>query len=310
MEELMASGAGARTADGPTVLHTRRFITYHGDRFTDRSVILEDRRGRVKGVFPAAVSPASDEVIFSHPGLTYGGVVHDGTVRGASMIEALQQIAEHYRLLGYRRLRYKAVPAIYHSVPAEDDLYALFRLGGRRYRSDLSATIDLTRRGKPTHGRMSSRKTAEAAAVCTEDNWDAVTEFWAILETNLAQRHGASPVHSLREIRLLHDRFPDEIHLIVARTGGLLAGGGLVFAAGPTLHLQYTATTPEGRAACVTDPLIERAVEFAAERRLQYFDFGISTVEEGRSLDEGLYKFKLSFGAGSVVYDQYELDLE
>ena len=185
-------------------LHSRRFLSYHGDRFVDRSISLEDLRGRVKGVFPAAVSPNSPEMIVSHPGLTYGGLVHDGSIRGASMIAALQEISDHYRRLGYTRLRYKVVPAIYHRVPAEDDLYTLFRLNAHRYRSDLSATIDLYRRGKVDHGRKYSRNVAEAAGISVDSSWGEIAGFWSILEVNLAQRRNTSPVHSLEEIQLLH----------------------------------------------------------------------------------------------------------
>src|SRR5437016_6175838 len=69
-----------------TFLHTRRFISYHGDRFLDRSLVLENCRKGIVGVFPAAEVPAEPQMIISHPGLSYGGVVHDGSVRGASMI--------------------------------------------------------------------------------------------------------------------------------------------------------------------------------------------------------------------------------
>ncbi len=298
-----------RSCNG-TFLHTRRFLAYHGDRFADRSLGLYDRRGRLTGVFPAAVSPADPETIVSHPGLTYGGLVHDGSVRGASMIAAFREIAEHYRRLGYRRLRYKAVPAIYHSIPANDDLYALFRLGARHDRSDLSATIGLSVRGRVSQQRIRSRKVAAAKGVSTDENWDDVEEFWGILAANLAQRHSTSPVHSASEIQLLHDRFPDEIILITARVGRELAGGTVLFAAGPVLHMQYTATTDQGRAACVTDPVMERGIELARRGGYRYFDFGISTHSEGWFLDEGLYHFKISFGAGGATYDHYELDLK
>lgn len=297
-----------RSCNG-TFLHTRRFLSYHGDRFLDRSMVLEDRRGQVTGVFPAAVFPACPEMIVSHPGLSYGGLVHDGSVRGESMIAALREIMDHYRRLGYSRLRYKAVPALYHLVPADDDLYALFRLEGRRYRSDLSAAIDLSHRGRVTQRRIRSRRTAEAAGVSTEESWDEISGFWKILEANLAQRHDTAPVHSLREIRLLHDLFPDEIVLIVARADGILAGGTVLFAAGPVLHMQYAATTDQGRAACVTDLVMERAIDLARRRGHRFFDFGVSTPNEGWCLDEGLYEFKISFGAGGAVYDHYELDL-
>jgi hypothetical protein len=292
-----------------TFLHTRRFISYHADRFRDRSLILEDHRGRVVGVFPAAESPTAPQMVISHPGLTYGGIVHDGSVHGASMLGALGDIAEHYRRLGYQKLRYKAVPAIYHSRPAEDDLYALFRLGARRYRSDLSVAIDLANRGRVTQRRVRSRKRALAAGVQTQENWAEIAGFWRVLEQNLADRHGVTPVHSLAEIQMLHDRFPGDILLIVARIGSKLVGGAVMFAAGPVMHMQYTATTERGREALATDLIMEHAIELGAKRAYRFFDFGVCTNNEGQSLDQDLYRFKASFGAGGVIYDHYELDL-
>lgn len=297
-----------RSCNG-TFLHTRRFLSYHGDRFLDRSVVLEDRRGKISAVFPAAVSPACPEMIVSHPGLTYGGLVHDGSVHGASMMAALSEITDHYRRLGYSRLRYKAVPWVYQSAPAQDDLHALFRLDGRRFRSDLSAAIDLSHRGRVTQRRIRSRRTAEAAGVSTDESWDEIGGFWDILEANLARRHATAPVHSLAEMRLLHDLFPDDIILVAARADGLLAGGAVLLSAGPVLHMQYTATTEHGRAVCVTDLVMERAIDIARRRGHRFFDFGVSTPDGGWCLDDGLYEFKISFGAGGVVQDQYELDL-
>lgn len=297
-----------RSCNG-TFLHSRRFLSYHGTRFRDRSLLLQDRRGAVAGVFPAAESPEDDQLVVSHPGLSYGGVVHDGSIRGASMIGALEGISQHYRNLGYRKLRYKPVPAIYHSTPAQDDIYALFRLGARRYRSDLSATIDLSGRGRVSGRRERSRRRALAQGVFCQENWDEVTAFWRVLEQNLARRHGVSPVHSLAEIRTLHDRFPEDIMLIVAWIGGDLAGGTVLFAAGPVLHMQYTATTERGRDASATDLVMEHAIELAAKRGCRFFDFGVSSIDEGRALNQDLYRFKVSFGAGGVVYEHYELDL-
>jgi hypothetical protein len=298
----------ARSWNG-TFLHQRQFVSYHGDRFRDRSLLLEDRRGRLAGVFPAAEAPGDPELIVSHPGLTYGGVLHDGSLRGAAMLDALARIAGHYREAGYRRLRYKAVPGIYHTSPAEDDLYALFRAGARRYRSDLSAAIDLAGRGPVTQRRLRSRRRAEAAGVVTQESWDDIAAFWRILEQNLARRHGAAPVHSLAEIELLHDRFPAQILLVAAKISGVPVGGTVLFAAGPVLHMQYSATSEDGRASCATDLVMEHAIELAAKRGCRYFDFGTCTLDEGRSLGEDLYQFKASFGAGGIVYDHYELDL-
>ena len=126
---------------------------------------------------------------------------------------------------------------------------------------------------------------------------------------NLATRHGARPVHSLDEISLLHERFPDKIVLVTATVGGALAGGALLFAMGPVLRMQYTATGPGGRAASATDPVIEHAIQLACQRGCAFFDFGGCTRDEGRDLSQDLYYFKASFGGGGVVYEQFEYDL-
>jgi Acetyltransferase (GNAT) domain len=298
----------ARASNG-TFMHTRRFISYHGDRFRDRSLVFENRRGGIVGVFPAAENPANPEMIISHPGLSYGGLVHDGSVRGASMIDALDAIANHYRSLGYRRLRYKAVPYIYHTVPTEDDVYALFRLGARRYQSDLSATVDVGCRGRVTQRRLRSRKRAVSEGVSIQEDWDEIEGFWRMLQQNLARRHGASPVHSLSEIQTLHERFPNDILLITAKMDADLVGGIVLFSSQRVLRVQYSATTEQGRAAFASDPVMEKGIEVASKRGCRYFDFGLCTVEGGRELNQGLYHFKVSFGGGGVVYDHYELEL-
>jgi hypothetical protein len=298
----------ARSGNG-TMLHTRRFISYHGDRFRDRSLLLENRRGRIVGVLPAAEDRADPQVVVSHPGLSYGGLVHDGSIHGASVLDAIAEIAAYYGGLGCRLLRYKAVPSIYHSVPAEDDLYALFRLGARRYRCDLSATIDVSHRGRVSQRRERSKKRALAAGVSIEETWADIRDFWRILEQNLASRHGVSPVHSADEIGLLHDRFPGTITLVVAKVCDALVGGAVFFVTNQVLHMQYTATTDEGRAISATDLIMERGIDLARERGCRFFDFGVSMRDGGPDLDDQLYEFKVSFGAGGTTQDHYELDL-
>src|SRR3954452_17632847 len=115
-----------------TFLHRRRFLSYHGDRLKDSSATVRDDRDRLVGVLPAAVDPQDEERVTSHPGATYGGLVHAGELSGARAIEALTLVGQHYAAAGFHTLRYKPVPVIYHRVPSADDLYALFRLDARR----------------------------------------------------------------------------------------------------------------------------------------------------------------------------------
>lgn len=288
-----------------TFLHTRRFLSYHGTRFVDRSLIIV-KDGRWLGLFPAAVQAGG---VCSHPGATYGGVVHAGGLQGELMIRALEAIADHCRREGASKLLYKAVPTIYHRIPAEDDLYALFRLGAKRVRCDLSSTIDLANRRRPAERRRRGQRRALAAGVRVSEAPAALGEFWMVVESNLASRHDARPVHSLPEISRLVELFPESIRLLVARIGERVVAGTLLFVTATAVHAQYIAATGEGLTLSALDAVFTAAIDLAGEAGCRWFDFGTSNEQEGRYLNEGLYTFKSEFGGGGKVYETYELEL-
>lgn len=293
-----------------TFLHQRRFLAYHGERFQDLSLVVEDDRGRVVGVFPAALDPGRSDTVVSHPGLTYGGVVHKGAVQGAAMLEVLQDICRVYREMNLRYLRYKVVPYIYHVVPSADDLYALFRLGAVRYRCDLTAAIDLDSRRKPSKLRLRDLGRARKAGVRVAFGVRYLEPFWAVLEENLRTKHNTQPVHTLEEITLLQSRFPEQIGCIVGTIGCEVVAGVILFHSPRVAHVQYSASNAAGNSVGASTMVVDYAIGKSADLGARYFDFGISTEQEGRILNEGLYWFKTSFGAGGVVQEFYEVELE
>ena len=189
-------------------------------------------------------------------------------------------------------------------------MHALYRLGASQSSCDLAAVINLAARGRVAASRRQRRRRAEAAGVQVDEGWKDATAYWQVLEANLGRRHGATPTHSLAEIDYLHDRFPKEIILITAKIGDDLVGGNLFTAEGPVLQVRYTATTEAGRDACATDLVVERGIALAGELGCRYFSFGTSTLDAGRELNAPQYDFKVSFGAGGVTHDAYELSLE
>jgi lipid II:glycine glycyltransferase (peptidoglycan interpeptide bridge formation enzyme) len=74
-------------------------------------------------------------------------------------------------------------------------------------------------------------------------------------------------------------------------------------------HSQYIASTPYGRKNSSLDAIFSVAMSMAREEGALYFDFGISTEQNGALLNSGLYTFKSEFGAGGCTYDQYEVSL-
>ena len=303
--------AGAINA---TFLHTRRFLSYHGERFADRSLVIEDDAGRWLGVLPAAADPGDDRVVVSHPGITYGGVLHQGVLRGEAMLDAFAAAALHWREdHGARVLRYKAVPRIYHRAPAEDDLYALFRLDATRTRCDLSSTVDLVA-SLPlpaSDRRRRTLKKARAAGLALEEGGpELARELWPVIEAVLSARHGTRPVHTLAEIESLIERFPQAIRVAVARHEKRVVAGTVLFISGETTHTQYLASDETGHALGALDLVIDAQLGVARERGARWFDFGISNENQGRTLNHGLHRYKSEFGAGGTVHEFFELALE
>lgn len=292
-----------------TFLHSRKFLSYHGDRFVDRSALLLDD-GQIAGVFAAAEDPNDDSVVVSHPGLSYGAVLHTGGLRGDHMVEALDLLKAHYRALGYARLVYKAVPRIYQASPADDDLYALFRHGAHKYRVDLSTSIQLSNPGQRSSRRKRGLKKAAKSGLHVSEGSNLLGGFWKILAENLASKHAASPVHSVEEIELLASWFPNNIRCVCALQDQEALAGVVLFDTATCTHAQYIAANDAGRQASALDLVFDHCIEQAKQSGKTWFDFGISTESGGAALNANLYRFKTEFGGGGVTHDFYRLELD
>ena len=200
------------------------------------------------------------------------------------------------------------MPHIYHRAPAEEDLYALFRQEATLVARGVSAAIANDNTLPMQELRRRGAKRAAASNVTYEES-GALRDFWAILEEVLAGRHGCKPVHTVEEMERLVAAFPNNIRLFVAKVDGRVVAGTLIYETEQVAHAQYIATSAEGRSVGALDGLFCHLIaEVFAEKK--YFDFGISTEQGGRYLNEGLAFQKEGFGARAVVYDVYKLKIE
>lgn len=287
-----------------TFLHTRRFLSYHRNRFKDESVLLFNGR-TLLGVLPAARSVSEPDLVVSHPGLTFGGLIHRGTVAGNVMVDALAALCAYYAERNYSALLYKPVPHQYTSAPAQDDLYGLFRLGAQRVRCDLSSTIDLSARREASVRRRRSLKKARQSVIVGPGT--GVAELYTVLADNLWSRYGAKPVHQLCELEQLMKLFPEEIQIRVARAGSEIIAGIILFNSARVWRAQYIASSIRGYELCALDAVFESSIEEACESGARYFDFGTSNEDCGQILNDGLYRFKSEFGGGGIAHEFYRL---
>ena len=287
----------------PHFLFLRDYMDYHADRFEDASLLLYDG-SRLGALLPAN---RDGDIVRSHGGLTFGGLVTDDSMTAHRMLTAFDAALDQQRETGAHTLVYAPVPHIYHVVPAEEDLYALFRFGARLVRRDLSSTIDQSRRPRPSKGRRATSKRAAGEGLTIERNLE-FEKFMALETALLETRYGIRPTHTAEEIEMLAQRFPESIKLFAASDGSEQLAGVIVYETERVAHAQYIAASEEGRRRGAVDAVIAYLLDqvYAAKA---YFDFGISTENDGTYLNPGLVRNKESYGARGVTYDRYELAL-
>jgi len=114
-----------RKSRNGTFLFLRDYMDYHRQRFTDFSLLIYDKQSLV-ALLP--LNKEADGSVTSHKGLTYGGLITDKKGRAEKVMNMFVCINSWLQDAGITRVVYRPVPWIYHEMPAEEDLYALFNV--------------------------------------------------------------------------------------------------------------------------------------------------------------------------------------
>lgn len=287
-----------------TFLLYRDFLEYHKDRISDFSLIFL-KKNRIIGILPA--NKKNESTIWSHQGLTYGGIITDENMTSPLMLELFDCLMLFLADQGFKEFIYKPIPHIYHRMPSEEDLYALFRHHAELISRNISSCIyNNTSVSYSQLRKRGIKKALNRGLTISESN--NFTLFWQILEVNLLQKHGVKPVHSLDEIQYLKLKFPNNIKLFEVGYMEQIIGGCVTFETDKVVHIQYISASEGGKQAGALDLLFDQLIK-KAQSEGKHFDFGTSTEQGGNILNEGLISQKEGFGARGIVYDTYRLKL-
>lgn len=286
-----------------TFLFNRNYMDYHADRFADCSFVVMEK-GRIAATLPAN---RKGDTLYSHQGLTYGGLLTTERITAEKVCNIFSELNILLKEMGIKQVVYKAIPWIYHCIPAEEDLYALTNICHAQLVSrDISSSFSLHDVRKFTESRRSGIRKAARNGILVSESQD-LAAFWNILNNNLTAKYDASPVHSLAELQLLMGRFAKEIKLYMATTtNGEPLGGTLIYETPNVVHTQYISASPDGKAMGALDLLFDYIINKVYKRRNGYFDFGKSTEASGTVLNQQLIHQKEGFGGRGVCYDTYE----
>lgn len=290
-------------AKNATFLFDRNFMDYHSDRFQDYSLMVFDGEKLV------AVLPANriDDTVFSHQGLTYGGVVLSSKAKLSAVISIFKCVLQFLHENAIEKLIVKSIPTIYSDYFSEELEYCLFIVQAKLTRRDALSVLDLTKKNAIDSNRMEGVKRGikNELVVKEESSFDL---FWnTILVPNLAQKHNAKPVHTLAEITKLKHLFPNNIRQFNVYKNEELLGGTTVFVNKKVVHSQYISGNETKNVSGSLDYLHHHIIK-EVFKDYHFHDFGICNEYDGRMINKGLLFWKESFGAKTVIQNFYEVE--
>tara|TARA_B110000240_G_scaffold67745_1_gene77179 strand:- start:884 stop:1861 length:978 start_codon:yes stop_codon:yes gene_type:complete len=292
--------SGAKNA---TFLFARDFMEYHSDRFTDYSLLV------YKDDLLYAVLPANivGDKLYSHKGLTYGSLVLSKSAKLLYTFEAFKALLAFLNAKAISTLELRNIPTFYNTMPSDELSYFLFKANATLIKRDALMVIDTSTKIKFQKNRREGINKAKrnGLTIAVDDNFEG---FWnEILIPNLQKKHGVAPVHSLEEIQLLAAKFPDHIKQVNVYKDNVIVAGTTLFLTKTTIHPQYVSGNSDKNSFGSLDLAYDYIINhFDSSRR--YFDFNISSEENGTALNSGLIFWKESCGARTYVADNYLID--
>ena len=289
--------------NGSFLFH-RDFMEYHKERFEDYSLMVF-KKETLMAILPANIS---GNCVFSHQGLTYGGIVLSKTTAFQSTLGTLYAILEFLFENDIENLYLKEIPDIYHLKPSGELPYLLHILKAETYRNDVSMAIKLDAPFKFSTLRKRQLKKANKNDLVVKKETNFSTFWNTILIPNLKTKHQTKPTHALAEITLLHAKFPNNIKQYNVYDCDELLAGCTVFETESVVHLQYISTEKVKNVGAL-DFLVNFLITDVYKDK-RYFDFGISNENEGKNINEGLLNWKQSFGASAVIHRFYNIEVQ
>lgn len=284
----------------------RKYMDYHKDRFCDHSLMFYDEDKLV------AILPMSEheDALISHGGLTYGGFITDSKMKQHTMMDCFSSLIDYAKCNGFKSIKYKCIPHIYHSQPAEEDRFALFANGAKLETVDVSTYLNLSNPLKMPKGRKAQISRAKREGVVIEELFelDDFNKFIELENEVLIEHHGVKAVHTGDELKMLRDRLPENIHLFAAIKDGNMIAGTVVYEYDQVVHTQYMAANDEARTIGALDLAVSTVIEKYKEIK-KWLDFGISTEHGMIYLNEGLCSQKEGFGGRTGVYEIWDINL-
>jgi hypothetical protein len=293
-------------AKNATFLFQRDFMEYHQDRFEDFSLLVFDDQKLV------AILPANKQgnSVYSHQGLTYGGLVFSAKLKGEKVELILDEILSFLKENAIETFYYKPIPSFYFPEGNNEADFFLFKRGAILDHKEMNLAVNLQLPLQISKSKLKHFRRIEDLDldIIEEEDFEP---FWdQILEPRLLEKFNAKPVHTKEEIALLKQKFPENIRQYSVYQNDKIIAGITIFETENVVKSQYGATSKKGEEVRALDFLFINLIEKYKRKGKRFFDMGIVNEENESGYHSGLLKQKEELGCTVYNQDFYKIDLK
>lgn len=300
-----------------TLLHTRKFLNYHEDKFYDHSLVIRKNTSIVAVVPACEIIDENKKIFYSHRGSTFGGIVINNVYNNISHIDSVIRILEQYlNDQGFDKVILKNTAEIFCNANTSLLDYFCFKYGYSNY-NELSLYIDFKKYDPIIENNFSSSKRRDLKysfknnlqfKILKDDS--EVSDFYKLLVLSLTN-HNTKPVHSLEELLdFKNNRLSNIVEFYGVYYNEKMIAGSMVFNFNNTVfHTQYLASDPVYSKYYPMNFLNYKLIREANINNFRFFSFGISTENQGKILNTSLAQFKEGFGTMGSINRTYFKEL-
>ncbi|MCD0471662.1 GNAT family N-acetyltransferase [Flavobacterium sp. JAS] len=293
-------------AKNATFLFHRDFMEYHQDRFVDFSLLIFEEE-KLKAILPANKSENS---VYSHQGLTYGGLVFLNKLKAEKVESILDEILVFLKENAIEAFYYKPIPSFYFPNGNHETDFFLFKRGAISERKEMNLAVNLElplqiSKSKLKHFRRIENLDLD---IIEEEDFEP---FWdSILAPRLLEKFDTKPVHTKEEILLLKAKFPEKIRQYSVYQNDEIVAGITIFETKNVVKSQYGATSEKGEKVRALDFLFINLIHKYKRKGKRFFDMGIVNEENESGYHPGLLKQKEELGCTVYNQDFYKINIK
>ena len=293
-------------AKNATFLFHRDFMEYHKDRFEDFSLLVYQDEKLI------SILPANKvaNAIYSHQGLTYGGLVSIAKVKGEKVEAVLDVVLSFLKENSFETFYYKPIPNFYFPEGNNEIDFFLFKRGAVLDRKEMNLAVNLELSLQISKSKLKHFRRIEDLDLDIMEEED-FNPFWEkILEPRLLEKFNVKPVHTKEEILFLKQNFHENIRQYSVYQNDEIIAGITIFETENVVKSQYGATSKKGEEVRALDFLFINLIEKYKRNGKRFFDMGIVNEENESGYHSGLLKQKEELGCTVYNQDFYKIEIK